>query len=149
MTGPRKGTAAAEAKTRPWDPVEYLENPDDAIAYLEAAFEDGDPHVIAAALGDVARRRGMTSVAAKAGLGRESLYKALSRDGNPGLATVLNVLAALDLRLCPLTKDGVAIAPAGTDGGSWTGGFALPHPDLIVLCEDSPSPSVRRASDYR
>ena len=104
MIGPRRGTAAAEAKTRSWDPVDYLETPDDAIAYLEAAFEDGDPRVIAAALGDVARRRGMTSVAAKAGLGRESLYKALSRDGNPGLATVLNVLDALDLRLCPPPK---------------------------------------------
>lgn len=66
------------AGTRPWDPVEYLETDDDAIAYLEVAFEDGDPRVITAAVGDIARRRGMTSVAARTGLGRESLYKALS-----------------------------------------------------------------------
>ena len=50
--------------------MECQEAPDEAIDYLEAAFEDGDPHVIAAAVGDVARRRGMTSAGAKAGLGR-------------------------------------------------------------------------------
>ena len=105
MTGSKKGASPASAKTRPWDPVEYLETPDDAIAYLEAAFEDGDPHVIAAAVGDVARRRGMTTVAARAGLGRESLYKALSQDGNPGFATMLNVLEALGLRLYPRMKN--------------------------------------------
>ena len=115
MTGSGKGAAAARAKTRPWDPVEHLETPDDAIAYIEAAFEDGDPRVITAALGDVARRQGMTSVAAKAGLGRESLYKALSRDGNPGFATVLNVLGALGLRLRPVTGNREAVAP-GTIG---------------------------------
>ena len=102
MTEASEGAAPALTKTRPWDPVEYLETPDDVIAYLEAAFEDGDPRVIAAAVGDVARRQGMTSVAAKAGLGRESLYKSLSRDGNPGFATVLNVLAAMGFRLHPL-----------------------------------------------
>ncbi len=111
MTGSGKDVSAAGAKTRPWDAVEHLETADDAIAYLEAAFEDGDPQVITAALGDVARRQGMTAVAAKAGLGRESLYKALSRDGNPGFATVLNVLEALGLRLRPLSRDRETVAP--------------------------------------
>jgi probable addiction module antidote protein len=69
------------------------------MAYLEAALEDGDAAVIAAALGDVARARGMTDVARKAGLGRESLYKALSPGGNPELSTILRVLKALGLRL--------------------------------------------------
>jgi probable addiction module antidote protein len=68
-------------------------------AYLQAAFEDGDPALIAAAIGDVARTRGMTQAARDAGLGRESLYKALSSEGNPELATVLRVLQALGLRL--------------------------------------------------
>src|SRR5262249_55043271 len=68
-------------------------------AYLEAALEDGDPAVIAASLGDIARAKGMTKVARKAGLGRESLYKALSRDGNPELGTVLRVLSAVGVRL--------------------------------------------------
>jgi probable addiction module antidote protein len=68
-------------------------------AYLDAALEDGDPAVITAALGDIARARGMSEVALRTGLGRESLYKALSPHGNPGLATVLRVLHALGLGL--------------------------------------------------
>lgn len=71
------------------------------VAYLDAAFEDGDPRLIAAAVGDIARSRGMTRVAAEAGLGRESLYKALSPDGNPGFATVLKILEVLGIRLHP------------------------------------------------
>ncbi len=84
---------------RPWDPAEHLGTPEDIAAYLDAAFEDGDPALIAAALGDVTRAHGMSQIARETGLGRESLYKALSVDGNPGLATVLKVLAALGLRL--------------------------------------------------
>jgi probable addiction module antidote protein len=68
-------------------------------AYLEAALEDGDPRVVAAALGDIARAKGMTQVARDTGLGRESLYKALSPDGNPELSTLLKVVAALGLQL--------------------------------------------------
>ena len=89
----------AKIQTRPWDAAEHLETKEDVVLYLEAAFEDGDPGLIAAALGDVARAKGMTKVAADAGLGRESLYKALSPDGNPELATVLKVMQALGLRL--------------------------------------------------
>ena len=86
-------------QTQPWDAADYLETEEDVVLYLEAAFEDGDPGLIAAALGDIARAKGMTTVAAKAGLGRESLYKALSPDGNPEFATVLKVMRALGLRL--------------------------------------------------
>ena len=89
----------AKVQTRPWDAADHLETKEDIVLYLEAAFEDGDPGLIAAALGDVARAKGMTKVAADAGLGRESLYKALSPDGNPELATVLKVMQALGLRL--------------------------------------------------
>ena len=89
----------ARTRTRPWDAADHLESDEDIVAYLEAAFEDGDPALIAAALGDIARARGMTQVAADAGLGRESLYKALSPNGNPELATVLKVLQALGLGL--------------------------------------------------
>ena len=89
----------ATTATRPWDPADHLETDEDIVAYLEAAFEDGDPALIAAALGDVARARGMTKVATDAGLGRESLYKALSPNGNPEFATVLKVMQALGLRL--------------------------------------------------
>ena len=86
-------------KTTPWDASEHLDSEDAIAAYLEAAFEDGDPKLIAAALGDVARSRGMTEVAARAGLSRESLYRALSQNGNPELATILKVTKALGLRV--------------------------------------------------
>ena len=89
----------AKMQTQPWDAADYLETEEDVVLYLEAAFEDGDPGLIAAALGDIAKAKGMTTVAAEAGLGRESLYKALSPDGNPEFATVLKVMRALGLRL--------------------------------------------------
>lgn len=79
--------------------MEHLETQEDMVAYLEAAFEEGDPALIAAALGDIARAQGMTDIARKAGLGRESLYKALSPNGNPELATVIKVMEALGLKL--------------------------------------------------
>jgi len=69
------------------------------VAYLEAALEENDPRLIAAALGDIARAKGMTQIAKKTGLGRESLYKALSAEGNPEFSTVLKVIAALGLQL--------------------------------------------------
>lgn len=89
----------AKTETRPWNAADHLKTEADIVAYVDAAFEDGDPALIAAALGDVARARGMTRVAADAGLGRESLYKALSPEGNPEFATVIKVVRALGLRL--------------------------------------------------
>ncbi|MEW6665431.1 MAG: addiction module antidote protein [Thermodesulfobacteriota bacterium] len=89
----------AKTKTRPWDVTDHLETSEDMAAYLEAALEDGDPALIAAALGDIARAKGMAQIAREAGLGRESLYKALSPEGNPEFATVLKVVRALGLRL--------------------------------------------------
>lgn len=86
-------------QTRPWNPAEHLETAEDVATDLEAAFEDGDPARIATALGDVARAKGMTRVARRAGLSRESRYKGLSSAGNAELATVHQVLRALDLRL--------------------------------------------------
>lgn len=89
----------AKARTTRWDAADYLKSPADIAAYLEAALEDGDPALVTAALGDIARAKGMAGIAREAGLGRESLYKALSADGNPELATVLRVIQALGLRL--------------------------------------------------
>jgi probable addiction module antidote protein len=86
-------------KTIPWDSASYLKTDQDIAHYLEAVFEDGDPALVAAALGDVARAKGMSQIAHAAGLGRESLYKALSQEGNPQLATVLKVMRALGLKL--------------------------------------------------
>lgn len=89
----------AKTQTRPWDVVAHLETEEDMVSYLEAALEDGDPKLVAAVLGDIARAKGMTQIARDAGLGRESLYKALSPEGNPELGTVLRVVQALGLRL--------------------------------------------------
>jgi probable addiction module antidote protein len=100
------------SKLRVWDPAEHLSSEEDVAAYLDAAFEDGDPKVIAAALGDVARARGMTDVARASGLGRQSLYKALSEDGRPEFATVLRVIQAMGFRVSVMPDhrrgDGVA-----------------------------------------
>ena len=85
--------------TTTWDPAEHLDTEEHMAAYLEAALEEGDPALIAAALGDIARAKGMTQVAREAGLGRESLYKALSPGGNPEFATIMKVIAALGLQL--------------------------------------------------
>lgn len=89
----------AKTQTRPWDVVAHLETEEDMAAYLEAALDDGDPQLIAAALGDIARAKGMSDIAREAGLGRESLYRALSPEGNPEFATVLKVVRALGLQL--------------------------------------------------
>ncbi|MGA3370228.1 MAG: addiction module antidote protein [Terracidiphilus sp.] len=88
-------------KTTVWDAAEYLDNPEAIAGYLEAAFEDGDPALIAAALGDVARAMGMTQLAGKAGVTREALYKALSPTGDPRLSTFLGVMKALGIKLTP------------------------------------------------
>jgi probable addiction module antidote protein len=90
---------AGKLKTTVWDPAEHLESEEDIAAYLEAAFEEGDPSLIAAALGDIARAKGMAQIARDAGLGRESLYKALSPEGNPEFATIMKVVNALGLKL--------------------------------------------------
>lgn len=89
----------SKLRTKTWDVSDYLKTPKDIAGYLEAVLEDGDPTLVAAALGDVARARGMSQIAKEAGLGRESLYKALSKEGNPELATILRVIRALGLRL--------------------------------------------------
>ena len=86
-------------RTKKWDAADHLKTDEDMVAYLEAALEESDPALVAAALGDIARAKGMTDIAREAGLGRESLYKALSPGGNPEFSTVLKVVKALGLRL--------------------------------------------------
>jgi probable addiction module antidote protein len=88
-------------KTTQWDPAEHLHSPKAIAAYLEAAFEVGDPALIATALGDVARAQGMTQLANRAGVTREALYKALSPTGDPRLSTLLGVMKALGIKITP------------------------------------------------
>ena len=82
-----------------YDPAEFIATEEDVVLHLEAAFEDGHPSVISDMIGAVARSKGMADVAARTGLSRESLYRALSPKGNPKLSTLVEVLAALGLRL--------------------------------------------------
>ena len=88
-----------KTKTTSWNVAEHLKTKEEREAYLNAAFEDGDASVIAVALGDIAKAEGMSKVAKRTGLGRESLYKALSPDGNPALSTILKVIRAFEFNL--------------------------------------------------
>ena len=82
-----------------YDVTEYLETETDMAAYLNAALEDGDPAVLSAALGDIARAKGMTQLARETGISRDGLYKALSPTGNPSFATVQKVINALGMKV--------------------------------------------------
>ena len=84
-----------------YDVSEHLRTPEEMAAYLDAWLEEApeDAAGIARALGDIARAKGMSQVAKDAGLSRESLYRALSAEGNPSFATVLKVAKALGVRL--------------------------------------------------
>ncbi len=88
-------------KTKRWDSAEHLTNDEEIAAYIDACLEEAgdDAAFIAHALGVVARAKGMTQLAKDTGLGRESLYKALSGEGNPSFATILKVMHALGVKL--------------------------------------------------
>ena len=88
----------SKTQTKTWDITDHLKTETDMVAYLDAALEEGDASLIAAALGDIARAKGMSQIAKDTGLGRESLYKTLSPTGNPEFATVLKVMGALGLQ---------------------------------------------------
>ncbi|MGX7705319.1 addiction module antidote protein [Methylobacterium sp. Gmos1] len=98
-------------ETVPWDVVDSLDTPERVALYLEAVLEEGDPVLLAAALGDIARAKGMAQVARETGLSRETLYRTLSDEGNPQLKTLMAVLKALGLKL--------AVAPVvATEAGA-------------------------------
>jgi probable addiction module antidote protein len=82
-----------------FDAAEYLENEEAIAEYLTAMIETGDPAMLAAALGDIARARGMSDIAEASGLTREALYKALRPDAQPRFDTIARVCAALGVRL--------------------------------------------------
>ena len=91
----------AALKLTKWDSAEHLKDEEDIALYLEACFNEAgdDAAFIAKALGEIARARGMTQLAKDTGLGRESLYKALSGEGNPSFATVLKVMHSMGIKL--------------------------------------------------
>lgn len=95
-----KAAAVPRTRTVAYDVSEQLRTPEEMAAYLDAWLEEAPDDVagITRALGDIARAKGMSQVARDAGLSRESLYKALSEDGNPSFATVLKVARALGVK---------------------------------------------------
>lgn len=88
-----------KTKTRPWDPAEHLETEEDMLAYLEAVLEDGDPRLVVAALGDIARAKGMAGVADEARLSIESGPASESTERDAHLSAVLKTVRALGFKL--------------------------------------------------
>jgi probable addiction module antidote protein len=86
-----------------YDVADYLKSEEDMALYLEACFEEAgdDAAFIATALGDIARAKGMSDIAAATGLTREGLYRTLSKDGNPSFSAILKVMKALGLKVKP------------------------------------------------
>ena len=86
-------------KIKKFDVVDFLDNDKAIIEYLNAALDEGDSDFFVKAVGDIARAKGMMKVAKSSGLGRQNLYRSLSRGGNPRIGTLFRVLDALDIRL--------------------------------------------------
>ena len=101
MTQIQSPSNSKSVKLSRYDVVDHLQSPEDMAAYLDAWLDEfpDDVSGIARAVGDIARAKGMTQVAKDAGLSRESLYRALSNEGNPSLSTILKVLGAVGLKL--------------------------------------------------
>lgn len=87
-----------------YDAAEFIDSPEHANEYIKAAFDDGDPRVIRMAINDVARAVGMGKIASQSEVGRQSLYKSLSEDGNPTFETMLKVIQSLGLKMT-VTQD--------------------------------------------
>jgi probable addiction module antidote protein len=98
----KRRSARKETFSR-WDPVDHLKSEEEIAAYLAAAMEEAgdDAAYIAAVLGDIAKARGIMTLAKATGMTRAGLYKALSEGGNPSFATILKITRALGLKLVP------------------------------------------------
>jgi len=86
-------------KTKSYNPFDYLETKEEIAEYLNNAYMEDDPRIFIIAIGHLARKKGMTSIARKTGLNRESLYKSLTGEGNPKFSTISKVIKALDCKL--------------------------------------------------
>ena len=85
--------------TTKWDMAEHINDKEDVVAYLEAAFEENDPELILAVFNDIARSKGMTKIAQELKLSRRGLYQSLAPDGNPSFKTVLKLIDILGLQV--------------------------------------------------
>lgn len=96
----------AKVKVTEFDIAKYLQTEEDIANYLSAVLEENDSSLLTAAIGDVAKARGMTEIAKNVGMSRTSLYKSLSKEGNPEFSTIINVMHSLGVKLSisPLQK---------------------------------------------
>lgn len=94
-----------ETESSKFDVADYIHNQDEAAMYLGSIAEDNDPTFFLEALGDTARAYSMHKIATEAGVSRESLYRSLSREGNPRFSTIVKVLDAMGLAFCVVTKE--------------------------------------------
>ncbi|MBV7434510.1 putative addiction module antidote protein [Cardiobacteriaceae bacterium TAE3-ERU3] len=92
-------------KTTPFDVSDYLETEEDIAGYLQAILEENNPALLTAALGDIAKARGMTEIAKASGVTREALYRALRADASPRYETIAKVISALGLKLTVAPAD--------------------------------------------
>jgi len=96
----------SKIKLKAFDAADYLSSEEDMQAYLQVAREDGEPKLLAAALGDIAKARGMAQLADDTGLSRESLYKSLSGERAPSSETLFKVMKSLGFKLSVQTTHG-------------------------------------------
>jgi probable addiction module antidote protein len=94
-------------KTYKWDMAEHIKNKEDVLGYLSTAFEENDPELFLAVIGDIARSEGMAQIARELNVARESLYRSLSPDGNPSFITIMRVLDILGFQLDIKRKNAV------------------------------------------
>ncbi|MBR4330327.1 MAG: putative addiction module antidote protein [Candidatus Riflebacteria bacterium] len=92
-------------KLSKWDMSDNIKTQEDAYTYLQVAFEEGNVEDIINVLNAIARAKGMTKIAKNLGVGRESLYKSLSSDGNPSFTTIIKLLSNLGLSLTIKAKE--------------------------------------------
>jgi probable addiction module antidote protein len=108
-------------ETTPFDTAEYLDSPEMIAAYLEAVLEEGDSSMIAVALGNIARAKGMAQIARDAGVTRDSLYKSLKEGGNPTISTFLGVLKGLGMGLSVHPLNAASAGTAAASGARSVG----------------------------
>lgn len=89
----------AKLMTAPFDGAKYIRTPEEVVELISDALQSGESGYVAAALGAIARSKGMSKIAEKTGVNRQALYTALSENGNPTLDTLLKVMTALGIRL--------------------------------------------------
>ncbi len=127
-------------KSSPFDPADHLKTDFARTLYMNECLKVGDPSHIADAIGVIARSRGMTQIAKEAEVSRESLYKSLSKKGNPEFATILKLMAALDLTLCVKQKRKSRAKVAVKSATKSTAKVATKSPTKVAMKSTAKSP---------